>query len=137
MREHTTGMKWLAENLGVDAMIALLLAGTGIFGVMANRVAERIREIGLRLAMGARRYDILGMMLRRAAWLTATGLGIGLLLAFAMAHGLGSVLSFVRANDPAIFGCVAVAIAANAAGSSWLPARHAARIDSMEALRNE
>jgi putative ABC transport system permease protein len=137
MREHTTGMKWLAENLAVDAMIALLLAGIGIFGVMANLVAERTREIGVRLAMGARRYDVLRMMLSRAAWLTTTGLGIGLLLACVMAHGLGSVLSFIRENDPFIFGCVAVAIAAIAAGSSWLPARHAARIDPMKALRNE
>lgn len=137
MHEHTTGMKWLAENLGVDALIALLLAGIGIFGVMANLVAERTREIGVRLAMGARREDVLRMMLRRAAWLSGMGLCIGLLLAFVMAYGLGSVLSFVHADDPIVFGCIAVAIAAIALGSSWLPARHAARIDPMEALRNE
>jgi hypothetical protein len=94
-------------------------------------------EIGVRLAMGARREDVLRMMLRRAAWLTATGLGIGLLQAYAVTHGLGSVLSFVHANDPIVFGCIAMAIAAIAVGSSWLPARHAAGIDPMEALRNE
>ncbi len=137
MREHTTGMKWFAENLGADGLIALLLAGIGIFGVMANLVAERTREIGVRLAMGARREDVLRMILRRAAWLTGTGLAIGLALAVAMAYGLGSVLSFVHPNDPVMFGGITAAVAAIAVWASWLPARRAARIDPMVALRDE
>jgi putative ABC transport system permease protein len=137
MREHTIGMKWIAENLGIDALIALLLAGIGIFGVMANQVAERTREIGVRLAMGARREDVLRMILRRATILTGVGLSIGLALAFAMAHGLGSVISFVHPDDPAMFGGIAAAVAAIALWSSWIPARRAARIDPMAALRDE
>jgi predicted lysophospholipase L1 biosynthesis ABC-type transport system permease subunit len=137
MHEHTIGMRWLAENLGVDALIALLLAGIGIFGVMANLVAERTREIGVRLAMGARREDVLGMMLRRAGWLTGAGLLIGLALAVAMAYGLASVISFVHPGDPILFAAIPAAVALIALGSSWLPARRAARIDPMVALRDE
>jgi putative ABC transport system permease protein len=137
MRDHTIGMRWLAGNLGVDALIALLLAGIGIFGVMANLVAERTREIGVRLAMGARREDVLSMMLRRAAWLSCTGLLIGLALAVAMAYGLGSVISFVHPNDPIMFAGITAAVAAISVASSWLPARRAARVDPMVALRDE
>ncbi len=137
MDEHAIGMRWLAENLGVDALIALLLAGIGIFGVMANLVAERTREIGVRLAMGARREDVLGMMLRRAGWLTAAGLSIGLAMALAMAYGLARVISFVHPADPILFAAIPAAVAVIALGSSWLPARRAARIDPMVALRDE
>jgi putative ABC transport system permease protein len=137
MHDHTTGMRWLAENLGVDALLALLLAGIGIFGVMANVVAERTREIGVRLAMGARREDVLGMILRRAAWLGGTGLTVGLALSVAMAYGLGSVISFVHANDPVMFASITAAVALIAMWSSWLPARRASRVDPITALRDE
>jgi putative ABC transport system permease protein len=137
MRDHTIGMRWLAGSIGFDALIALLLAGIGIFGVMANLVGERTREIGVRLAMGARREDVLSMMLRRAAWLTGAGLLIGLALAVAMAYGLASVVSFVHAGDPILFTAIPAAIAVIALGSSWIPARRASRIDPMVALRDE
>ena len=137
MQEHTVGMKWFARNLGADALIALLLAAIGIFAVMANLVGERTREIGVRLAMGARREDVLRMILRRAAILTAVGLGFGLAGAFAMAVSLASVISFVHANDPMVFGLITSAIAAIALWSSWIPARRASRIDPMVALRDE
>jgi ABC-type antimicrobial peptide transport system permease subunit len=119
-----------------DGLIALLLAAIGIFGVMANLVAERTREIGVRLAMGARREDVMSMMLRRAAWLAGSGVGIGLLLAFALAHGVANLIYGVRPDDPIIFAGITAAIAAIAIGSSWLPARRAARIDPMAALRD-
>jgi putative ABC transport system permease protein len=137
MGDHTVGMKWMAECLAGDGLLALLLAGIGIFGVMANLVAERTREIGVRLAMGARREEVLRMMLRRATILTGLGLGAGLVLAFAMVLGLASVLSFVRPNDPVVFTCIVAAIALIAVGSSWIPARRAARIDPMVALRDQ
>ena len=137
MHEKLIGLGYVAIMLGTDAAIALLLAAIGIFAVMANQVAERTREIGVRLAMGARREDILGMMLRRAVWLTGSGVGVGLLLAFALAHGVANLLYGVRSDDPIVFGGITAAIAAIALGSCWLPAHKAARIDPMVALRDE
>jgi putative ABC transport system permease protein len=78
----------------------------------------------------------MSMMLRRAAWLAGSGVGIGLLLAFALAHGVANLIYGVRPDDPIIFAGITAAIAAIAIGSSWLPARRAARIDPMAALRD-
>jgi predicted permease len=132
-----TGMIYVAGMLGVDALIALLLAAIGIFGVMANLVGERTREIGVRLAMGARREDILRMILNRAAWLTGAGVCIGLVLALALAHGVANLLYEVRPDDPAIFATIIAIVIGIALLASWLPARQAARIDPMIALRDE
>jgi predicted permease len=136
-RERMTGMFYVAAMLGIDALIAMLLAAIGIFGVMANLVGERTREIGVRLAMGAKREDVLRMILSRAGWLTGTGVCIGLLLAFGLAHGVASLLYEVSPNDPAVFGSITAAITGIALLASWLPARRASRIDPMVALRDE
>jgi putative ABC transport system permease protein len=137
MQEKLIGLAYVAVMLGTDALIALLLAAIGIFGVMANMVGERTREIGVRLAMGARREDVLGMILRRATWITATGLGVGLLLAAGLAHGVANLIYGVSPNDPVVFSAIPVTIALIALGSSWIPARRAARIDPMVALHDE
>jgi putative ABC transport system permease protein len=128
---------YVAAMLGVDGLIALLLAAIGIFAVMANQVGERTREIGVRLAMGARREDVLSMILRRAVWLTSAGVGIGLVLAFALAHGVANLLYGVQPDDPTIFSGITAVIVAIALMASWLPARRASRIDPMIALRDE
>ena len=86
VRDDMVGLIYAAVMLLIDAVIALLLAALGIFGVMANMVGERTREIGVRLALGAQRGDVLGLILRRASWLTGAGIGIGLVLAFVLAH---------------------------------------------------
>jgi len=135
--QELTGMFFIAGMLGVDALIALLLAAIGIFGVMANLVGERTREIGVRLAMGAQREDILRMILGRAGWLTGAGVCFGLLLAFGLAHGVANLLYDVRPDDPAVFGIITTAIAGIALLASWLPARRAAHIDPMISLRDE
>lgn len=137
MREKLIGLAYVAVMLGSDALIALLLAAIGIFGVMANMVGERTREIGVRLAMGARREDVLRMILRRATWITATGLAMGLLLASGLAHGVASLLYGVSPNDLLVFSVIPPTIALIALGSSWIPARRAARIDPMVALHDE
>ena len=137
MKEKLIGLAYVAVMLGTDALIALLLAAIGIFGVMANLVGERTREIGVRLAMGARREDVLRMILRRATILTTTGLGVGLLLAVGLAHGVANLIYGVSPNDPTVFVSIAAAIAAIALVSSWIPARRAARIDPIIALRDE
>lgn len=136
-REELTGMFYVAAMLGFDALVALLLAAIGIFGVMANLVGERTREIGVRLAMGAQREDVLRMILRRAGWLTGAGVCIGLVLAFALAHGVANLLYLVSPNDPVIFSTITAAITATALLASWLPARRAARIEPMVALRDQ
>jgi putative ABC transport system permease protein len=135
--DKLVGIVYVAVLLGVNALIALLLSAIGIYGVMANLVGERTREIGVRLAMGARREDVLRMILRRAAMLTGTGLAVGLLLAFGLAHGVANLLFGVSPNDPAVFASIAAAIAAIALISSWIPARRAASVDPIVALRDE
>lgn len=137
MHEKLVGMVFVSVLLGVNALVALALAAIGIFGVMANLVGERTREIGVRLAMGARREDVLRMILRRAMILTGTGLAIGLVLAFALAQGVANLFYGVRPTDPVVFGSISAAIAAIALLSSWIPARRAAGIDPIIALRDQ
>jgi predicted permease len=135
--EDLTGMFYVAALLGVDALIALLLAAVGIFGVMANLVGERTREIGVRLAMGARREEVLQMILKRAGWLTGAGVCVGLVMAFGLAHGVANLLYDVSPNDPVVFSTITGAVIAVALLASWLPARRASRIDPIVALRDE
>jgi ABC-type antimicrobial peptide transport system permease subunit len=137
IRDQTTGLMYATAMLGLDAVIALLLAAIGIYGVMANLVAERRREIGVRLAMGARREDVLRMILRRAGVLTGIGTAVGVAMAVLLARGIASLLFGVKPNDPTVFGGIVVAVAAIALLSSWIPARRAAGLDPMEALRDE
>ncbi|HEX4065834.1 MAG TPA: ABC transporter permease [Acidobacteriaceae bacterium] len=137
IHESTTGLMYAAAMLGVDAIIALLLAAIGIYGVMANLVAERRREIGVRLAMGARRDDVLRMILKRAAVLTGAGTLVGVAMAILMARGIASLLFGVEPNDPLVFSGIVVTIGVIALVSSWIPARQAAGVDPMEALREQ
>lgn len=135
--EELTGMFFVSALLGFDGLIALVLAAVGIFGVMANLVGERTREIGVRLAMGARRTDVLQMILKRAGWLTGVGVCAGLVLAFALAHGVANLLREVSPNDPTVFSAITGVVIAVALLASWLPARRASRIDPIVALRDE
>ena len=137
IRDQTTGLMYATAMLGLDAVIALLLAAIGIYGVMANLVAERKREIGVRLAMGAQREDVLRMILRRAATLTGVGMAVGVAMAVLLARGIANLLFGVKPNDPTVFGGIVVSVAVIALLSSWLPARRAAGVDPMEALREQ
>jgi len=137
LQESISGLVYAAGCLGFDALVALLLAAIGIFAVMANSVAERTREIGVRLAMGARREDVLNIFLRRAAWLMAAGVGFGLVMAFGLARLAANLLAGVSPDDPAVFASITAAITMIAAGASWIPARRAARVEPMAALRDE
>jgi len=137
LRDNLTGLMYAAGSLSLDGIIALLLAAIGIFGVMANLVGERTREIGVRLALGARREDVLRMILRRAWWLTGTGVCLGLAMAYALARLVANLLRGVRPDDPLVFAGITATVVAIAIFASWLPARRASRIDPMMALRDE
>jgi putative ABC transport system permease protein len=137
IRDNLVGLMYAASMLGLDAFIALLLSAIGIFAVMANLVGERTREIGVRLAMGASKEDVLRMVLRRASWLTGAGVLTGLALAFALARLVANLLRGVRPDDPIIFGGVTLVIVVIALAASWFPARQATRVDPMQALRAE
>jgi ABC-type antimicrobial peptide transport system permease subunit len=137
IRDDLTGLMYASGTLSLDGIIALLLAAIGIFGVMANLVGERTREIGVRLALGARREDVLRMILRRASLLTGIGVGAGLLMAYALARLVSNLLRGVRPDDPIVFAGITTTIVLIALLASWLPARRAARIDPMVALRDQ
>ena len=137
LHDAMTGMINAAVNLAIDAAIALLLAAIGIFAVMANLVGERRREIGVRLTMGADRRDVLRMFLRKAGFLTGIGIAIGLPLAVVLARMAASLLYGVHSADVVVFGTTVVAIAGIALLAAYIPARRAALVEPVEALRNE
>ena len=117
--------------------IALLLASIGIYGVVAYSVAQRAREIGIRMALGAQGSSVLKMVVGSGLRLALLGVGIGLLGSFAMTQALRKALYQVSATDPATFLGVAALLLAIAALACWAPARRATRVDPMVSLRAE
>jgi predicted lysophospholipase L1 biosynthesis ABC-type transport system permease subunit len=119
------------------AAIAALLAAVGVYSVMAYAVSQRTGEIGVRLALGASTGDILQLVLRTGAVQVGTGLGLGLMGAFAASRLLQEALYEVKPFDPLVFSGVAAFFAVIAACACLIPARRAMRVDPMEALRTE
>jgi predicted permease len=126
-----------ASVSGSVGLIGLLLAAIGLYGVTAYNVARRTREIGIRIALGAERGDVVGMVLRQGMTLVAIGSAIGLLLAAGVGRLLRSMLFGLPTLDPLAFGGAVVLFAAIGLLACYVPARRATRVDAMEALRYE
>jgi putative ABC transport system permease protein len=135
--ESTTSPRVTASLLGLFGGLALVIAAAGIGGIMALAVSQRVREIGIRIALGAQPSKILGMILGQGLLLAALGVGIGLAGALAVTGLVKSLLFEVTPTDPVTFLGVALVLVAAAIMASYLPARRAAAIDPIEALRAE
>jgi predicted permease len=123
--------------LGIAAAVALFLGSVGIYGVISYIVSQRTREIGVRMALGAERSDVSGMVLRQAGGLAFGGVVVGLAAAAGLTRLMSSLLYGVSPMDPATFASVALGLSAVALLASWIPARRAARTDPVVSLRFE
>ena len=139
--------EWLADSiararfatflLGIFAVVALMLASLGIYGVMAYSVTQRTNEIGIRMALGATRGDVVLLVLKRGLLLAVSGVAIGLIGSVGLTRLLAGLLFGVSVTDPAIFGLVPILLLAIALLAVYLPARRATRVDPLVALRYE
>jgi putative ABC transport system permease protein len=137
LSKHLAQPRFNMMLLGVFAGVAMILAAIGIYGVIAYSVAQRTREIGIRIALGAQRGEMLGMILRQSLTVVAVGLTIGLLAAFAGTRLLGSLLYGVGANDIFTYASVVLLLGMAALLASYIPARRAMKVDPIVALRAE
>ncbi|MGH9839940.1 MAG: ADOP family duplicated permease [Blastocatellia bacterium] len=132
-----TPQRMSAYLIAVFAGVALLLAALGIYGVMSYSVSQRTNEIGIRMALGAQASDVLKLVLRQGLMLALGGAAMGLLGALALTRLLSKLLFGISATDPLTFASVPLLLIAVALVACWLPARRAARVNPLIALRNE
>ena len=123
--------------LGTFAGIALVLATAGLYGVISYLVAQRTREIGIRVALGARTGDVVWLVMRQGALLTVLGIGVGAAGALGLSRLVESLLYGVSAQDPFTFAALAGLLGCVALVATWLPARRAARVDPAAAIKSE
>ena len=123
--------------LSTFASIALFMAALGLYGVISYAVVQRTQEIGIRMALGAQRRNVLGMVLRQGMALVALGIVAGLAGAVAFGRAMRSLLFNVSPTDPLTFTVISVLLCIVALLACWLPARSATKVDPMEALRYE
>jgi len=139
LHEHVQFSVWTRRLFGslmaVFAVLALVIAAVGLYGVMAYSVAQRTQEIGIRMALGAQRRDVVRLVVVQAMRLTLIGSGIGLAAAFALTRGMASQLFGVSSTDPPTYVIVAIILAFSSVIAAWVPAYRATRVDPMRALR--
>ena len=129
--------RFLAFLVSVFAALALMLSAIGIYGVMAYAVSQRTSEIGVRMALGAGRSEVFGLIVREGLKLTVLGIALGLVASFALAHSISSLLFGVAASDPMTFVVTTSILLAVATLASIVPAHRATRVDPIVALRAE
>jgi ABC-type antimicrobial peptide transport system permease subunit len=129
--------RFALEILGIFAIVAFLLVCVGIYGVMAYAISQRTGEIGLRMALGARRSDILRIVLSEAGLIVVAGVGAGLMGSLVLTRFLQTLLFDIKPTDPLTFGTLTILLAGVALLASFIPARKASRIDPLVALRHE
>ena len=125
------------QLLGTFAALAFILAAVGIYGIVSYSVAQRTREIGIRVALGAQNRDVLGLVLKEALHLTLFGVALGLIGSFAATRVLTSLLFAVKPTDPATFICLSLLLTLVALLACYIPARRATKVDPLVALRYE
>jgi putative ABC transport system permease protein len=136
--DATTAGTWFQTRLiSAFSLLALILAGVGIYGVLAYAVTESTREIGIRMALGAKKSDVVFMLLKRALLLVAAGVAVGGFGALALTRVLGKFLYEVKPTDPATFLSVAAVLTLIGIIACLLPAQRAMRVDPVVALRWE
>ena len=121
----------------VFALVAILLAVVGIYGVMCYSVSQRAKEIGIRLALGSTRRDVVGLVFRKGFALVAAGIALGLATALALARVMRTMVFQVSTTDPMVLGAIVLLLLVTAACATWIPARRAARLDPLVTLRAE
>jgi putative ABC transport system permease protein len=131
------GSRAMGRLLAVFSAVALFLSAIGIFGVMSFSVVQRLREIGIRMALGARRGDVVRMVSRQGLALTLSGIGFGLVAAFGLTRVMSSILYDVSPTDPVTYGGFALFLVGISLLAVWLPARRATRVDPAIVLREE
>ncbi|HJT46319.1 MAG TPA: FtsX-like permease family protein, partial [Chthoniobacterales bacterium] len=137
LAEHIAQPRFNMLLLGLFAAVAMLLATIGIYGVIAYSVAQRTKEIGIRMALGAQKVDMLTMILRQSFAIIGIGLGAGILGALAVTRLMSSLLYGVSPTDLSIYALVTIVLSAAALIATWFPARRAMAVDPMVALRYE
>jgi putative ABC transport system permease protein len=129
--------KFQTSLLSAFSLVALLLAAVGTYAVVHFSVQQRVREIGVRMVLGAQKLDVLSMVLRQGLKMVFLGVVLGIALVFAMTRLMERLLYEIKPTDPSMFAAVSLLLVVIALLACWLPARRATKVDPMEALRYE
>jgi putative ABC transport system permease protein len=137
IRWQASSLQYIGSLMGLSAAVAVFLAALGIYGIMSYSVRQRRREIGVRIALGARPGHVLGAALAKGMTLAGVGMIVGMPLALSLARLLSGLIYGVGAWDPATFAVVPAGLAAIAFAATYIPARSAMKLDPVEVLREQ